>query len=264
VNQIKFKYVHFKQEYFSFIDAILQDAGIKNDDFSMIQWRGEAMKLDFVTCANHIVTARNIMNAAARTNSTPFVQGRAIEHVLNRKLVFDYCAYKKQAYSLCPCDLKGCYDRIVHLAASLALQRIGISQAKITSMFGTIQQVIHKIRTVFGDSQDSYGGTSDNFLLPPQGVGQGNGGGPSIWAILSSTIFFVLREKGFGVNFCSALTNKLFGLCRFAYADDCDLIQAGDNPIQVSADMQSALSTWEGIVQATGGSLAPDKSWLYL
>ena len=155
VNQIKFKYLHFKQEYFSLIDAMLQDAGIKNDDFSMIQWRGEAMKLDFVTCANHIVTARNIMNAAARTNSTPFVQGRAIEHVLNRKLVFDYCAYKKQAYSLCPCDLKGCYDRIVHSAASLALQRIGISQAKITSMFGTIQQLIHKIRTVFGDSQDS-------------------------------------------------------------------------------------------------------------
>ena len=31
------------------------------------------MDLDYVTCANHIVTARNIMNAAARTNSTPFV-----------------------------------------------------------------------------------------------------------------------------------------------------------------------------------------------
>jgi len=28
--------------------------------------------------------------------------------------------------------------------------------------------------------------------------------------------------------------------------------------------MQSALSTWEGIVQATGGALAPDKSWWYL
>jgi len=184
----------------------------------------------------------------------------AIEHVLNRKLVFDYCAYKKQAYSLCSCDLKGCYDRIVHSAASLALQRIGISQAKITSMFGTIQQLIHKIRTVFGDSQDLYGGTSDNFLLPPQGTGQGNGGGPSIWAILSSTIFFAFREKGFGVNFCSALTNELFRLCGFAYVDDCDLIQAGDDPIQVSANMQAALSTWEGIVQATGGALAPDKS----
>ena len=73
VNQIKFKYLHFKQEYFSLIDAMLQDAGIKNDDFSVIQWRGEIMDLDYVTCANHIVTARNIINAAARTNSTPFV-----------------------------------------------------------------------------------------------------------------------------------------------------------------------------------------------
>ena len=55
-----------------------------------------------------------------------------IEHVLNHKLVFDYCAYKRLqlAYSLCSCRLNECYDRIVH-SASLALQRTGISQSKI-------------------------------------------------------------------------------------------------------------------------------------
>ena len=35
-------------------------------------------------------------------------------------------------------DLEACYDRIIHTAATLVLLRIGISHAKINSMFSTI------------------------------------------------------------------------------------------------------------------------------
>jgi len=50
-------------------------------------------------------------------------------------------------------DLTGCYDRIVHNAAALALLRIGVSNAKIHTMFASIQRMIHRVRTVFGDSE---------------------------------------------------------------------------------------------------------------
>ena len=188
----------------------------------------------------------------------------AIEHVLNRQLVFDNMRYRKQTYSMCSCDLKGCYDRIIHAAASLALQRVGIPLTRIKAMFSTIQTLIHTVRTAYGDSSTSYGGLSDMFLHPPHGVGQGNGAGPAVWSVLSSTVFFALRQQGFGIKFLSALSKDLFHLCGFAYVDDADLVEEGDTPVMAHGKMRGALAIWESVIKATGGALAPDKSWWYL
>lgn len=112
---------------------------------------------------------------------------KAIDHALNRKLVMDHQLYQRQPYAITCCDLKSCYDRILHAPASLALQHVGIPQAEVTSMFDSIQRMNHTICTSFGDSSQSYGGTSSirKWLLPPQGLLQGNGSGPAIWSILS-------------------------------------------------------------------------------
>ena len=87
-------------------------------------------------------------------------------------------------------------------------------------MFHTIQKMIHRVRTAFGDSEKYYGGDD---LLPhecfPQGVVQGNAAGPTIWAILSSTIFEVLHSRGHSTFFCSAISRQLFTLLGFMYVD---------------------------------------------
>jgi hypothetical protein len=57
-----------------------------------------------------------------------------------------------------------------------------------------------------------------------QGVLQGNASGPTIWSVLSSVIFEILHDKGFGVEFCSTISKQLFLLVGFSYVDDCDLI----------------------------------------
>ena len=59
-----------------------------------------------------------------------------------------------------------------------------------------------------------------------QGVLQGNatGSGRTIWSVLSSVIFEILHDKGFGVEFCSTISKQLFLLVGFSYVDDCDLI----------------------------------------
>jgi hypothetical protein len=133
---------------------------------------------------------------------------KAIDHALNRKLIIDHQLYQRQPYAITSCDLKSCYDRIVHAPASLALQRIGIPRTEIISMFDSIQRMQHKIRTSFGDSSSTYGGTSSHgrWKLPPQGVLQGNGSGPAVWVILSSVIFQILQRKGFQNIFESSIT----------------------------------------------------------
>ena len=79
----------------------------------------------------------------------------------------------RQCFAITSVDLTSCYDRIVHTAAALALLRIGISHSRVKSMFKVIQQMVHRIRTVHGNSEVTYGGELGNWESWPQGVLQG-------------------------------------------------------------------------------------------
>jgi hypothetical protein len=54
----------------------------------------------------------------------------------------------------------------------------------------------------------------------------------------------------------------------FAFVDDTDLIHLTQDPqvstLQMLTDAQEALTLWEGLLQGTGGTLAPEKSYWYL
>ena len=191
---------------------------------------------------------------------------KAIDHALNRKLVMDHQLYKRQPYALTCCDLKSCYDRILHAPASLALQHAGTPQTEVASMFDSIQRMSHKVRTSFGDSKTSYGGNRSfkKWLLPPQGVLQGNGSGPAIWSILSSVIFRMLEKQGHQNHLESSIRKIVLKLSGFAYVDDSDLLQVGDSLRQVVRKMQETLKAWVAGVGVTGGILAPLKCWWYL
>ena len=189
----------------------------------------------------------------------------AIDHALNRTLTFDHFLYTRKPFCLASCDLKGCYDRIVHTAASIALQRVGVHPNKLRSMFSSIQRMTHKIRTAFGDSDITYGGEDigEEWQNYPQGVLQGNACGPQIWSILSSIIFDILHKRGFGVHFCNCLSKSLFTLLGFSYVDDCDLLQSQDDPASTLASMQEVINGWSELMEVTGGEVAASKSWWY-
>ena len=73
----------------------------------------------------------------------------AIDHALNRALTFEHFLYTRQPYCLASCDLEGCYDRIIHTAAALALRRVGVKPQKLKAIFASIQKMVHKIRTIY-------------------------------------------------------------------------------------------------------------------
>ena len=54
----------------------------------------------------------------------------------------------------------------------------------------------------------------------------------------------------------------------FAYVDDNDLVHANNSPGVSTADLindaQIMVSHWHGLIRATGGDLAPEKSYWYL
>jgi hypothetical protein len=187
----------------------------------------------------------------------------AVDQSLNKALTFDIWRQLRQRGALCANDAKACYDRIVHNCASLCLQCIGTRQQPIISMFDTIQKLQHHVRTIYGESRMHF---VQQGSIPIQGVGQGNGAGPQIWALVSSPVLNMLRESGLGATFLSALSRMSTTLVGFAFVDDTDLITSG--PLmslqEVLSRIQQSLTTWEGGIRATGGAIEPRKSHWYL
>ena len=188
----------------------------------------------------------------------------AIECALNKRLIFDILRQTKRPAGICSCDLKSCYDRIVHSFASLAMQRAGAPLSAVESMFSTIQKLKHVVRTSFGVSEQTFGGEDWRSLNPLQGVGQGNGAGPAIWAVISTVFFDLLREKGYGFEMQAPLSKLALHMAGCGFVDDTDIIQTGldgDDYWSVANKLQEALKWWETCTKVSGGALVPSKSW---
>ena len=54
-------------------------------------------------------------------------------------------------------DAKGCFDRIVHSVAILVYMSFGVPALIVCTLFWTLQEAFHKIKTGFGISEDVYG-----------------------------------------------------------------------------------------------------------
>ena len=131
----------------------------------------------------------------------------AKKHALNKRLMLDAMRIEKRPGILCANDAKSCYDRILHFAAFISLRRVGMPHEAVISMLEPIRCLEHKVRTAYGDSEDSYGG--EKWETDPSGICQGNGAGPAIWALVSLPLFDCLRAKGFGAKFTSAIEKNI-------------------------------------------------------
>lgn len=194
----------------------------------------------------------------AKSGSSP------IDQCVSRRLIFDLVRFQKASLVMCSTDLLSCYDRIVHSAASLAMQKFGIPAEAMNSMFSTIQECLHKVRTGLGTSEKSYGGIQPG-KDPLMGVGQGNGAGPAIWSILSCILFDIMHQNNMSTTFEAKLTESIVDLVGFMYVDDNDLIHSGQSQEkeEVVKTLQSRLKTWEKLIKVTGGAIRIDKSNWY-
>jgi hypothetical protein len=220
---------------------------------------------------NNKKLGRDMMRSAESNNILAREQFGSRKHhqsiiaALNKRLTMDLLRQRRQAGALCSNDAKSCYDRIVHNVASLAIRRTGMPAEPVRSMFSTLQQAAHRVTTAYGISEQTYG---TNLAEPYQGVGQGNGAGPAIWAVISTVVISMMSTAGHGFHIISAITATLVTMVCYAFVDDTDVVQSACNVIQpgeeVVPQMQSSVDRWEGGLRATGGALVPAKSHWYL
>ena len=94
----------------------------------------------------------------------------------------------------------------------------------------------HNIKTGYGVSQSGYGPTQP----PAQGYGQGNGGGPTGWALISSRMMQMMKNKGHGVNMKTSLSLVIISIVCVGFVDDTDLPTAGATVDTTGEDIHSA------------------------
>ena len=122
----------------------------------------------------------------------------------------------------------------------------------------------HHIRTAFGDSEEHYGNDGGP---PPQGLLQGNGTGPAGWYSIAHLMIKILQSLGFSYNAITPIFQRAFQITCFAFVDDTDIVHATTDPGKplelLIQEAQTALTKWEDLLRATGGALAPEKSYWY-
>ena len=89
-------------------------------------------------------------------------------------------------------DAKGCYDRISHPIAILTLRSFGLPKRLACTLISTLQKAVHHIKTGYGRSGPVYG----NEDVPSSGIGQGNGLGPTLWALISTKLLQMMHAAG--------------------------------------------------------------------
>ena len=148
-----------------------------------------------------------------------------IHHALNCRLTFDHNAFKCTPFALTCTDLKSCYNRVVHAAVSLAFQWLGLPIEFILGMLDSIHNMVHNIWTGFGNSSTTCGSEDipAEYKHHLQGLNQENGAGRTIWSIVSSVIFEILQDRGYGSTFISSISKATLKLVGFSCVDNCDL-----------------------------------------
>ncbi len=128
----------------------------------------------------------------------------AIHQCLNKCLLYNLIRFRRQPAALCSNDAKSCYDWITLLAATLCLCRLGCPFSAVDSMITTIHEMNHHVHTTYGDSNTS--ASRSSWQAPIDGIGQGNGAGPHIWATVSSPMFDIMRLDGFYAHVVTSIS----------------------------------------------------------
>lgn len=101
------------------------------------------------------------------------------------------------------------------------------------------------LKTGFGESDESFGGTSAS---PNSGLGQGSGASPPGFLALSSLIVNAYKRQGHGAKIHPALMGRLFYLAAVMYVDDTDILHwppsSDTEDEELVAYVQQATTDW--------------------
>ena len=216
-----------------------------------------------------LIFARRMMAQADAKGCIPddlfAKKGESCDSAVMTKVFFsDISRTMHRPASLTMNDFGDCYDRSAHTVQAVALRANGIPKEAVRVMLTCLRLMQFFVRTGFGESEESFGGTEEN---PLGGLGMGSGSAPPSFAVLSVLIVNAYKRMGHGAKLTSAYMARMFLLAAVMWVDDTDLFHTATSPTtqddEFVGQVQKATTDWGMLAQATGGVLKPEKCGAY-
>jgi len=156
----------------------------------------------------------------------------------------------------------GCYDRIVNLLIILFLKKLGVPSPVVDSLAQTWQETAHRIKTLYGISNQQYQNSLAFFLFGP---GQGSTIGPLLWLICFLLIVHSIHHTTPAIQLKSADRRTTYTSRGDAFVDDAGLgctmefpqnVDTGliqQSPSTLVTNLQALAQRWERLLFSTGG-----------
>ena len=161
-------------------------------------------------------------------------------------------------------DARGCFDRMALAIGAIAFLRLGVPRQAIRSLFTTLANMKHFVRTAHGDSSTYYSGTKTH---PLQGGGQGNGAAGPMWIAISIILLSIIATVPINATLTSAITLMTLSISAIMYVDDTNILLTAKNNESVDdvkRNAQTIIRKWCNALWISGGCLRPDKCWWYV
>jgi hypothetical protein len=124
-------------------------------------------------------------------------------------------------------DAEQCYDAVLHSVTSVGLQAHHVPLAYVLLYLQAMAEMQFHLRTGFGRDKEGFGGTVGRYL---GGLGQGSGGAPSAWQVVSGMMLGAYKRAGYGVEMRMAWSSFCFVVAAVLFVDDCDFLHMCVDP----------------------------------
>jgi hypothetical protein len=218
-----------------------------------------------------LIYARRMMSDIRNSNLIPAEQfattGKtAIDGVMAKQMgFFDRANTLHVTSAVDSVDAFQCYDAVHHAVCSVGLQAHRVPLEYILTYLGTMAEMQFHLRTGFGRDEEGFKGTVGHYF---GGLGQGSGGAPSAWQVVSGLMLGAYKRAGYGVEMQMSWSAFCFVVAAVLFVDDCDLLHMCVDPnmsdIEFLARKQRAMYFWAKLLMASGGSLRDIKCSCYI
>ena len=88
-------------------------------------------------------------------------------------------------------------------------------------MLEAIEEMVFSLQTAYGDLKEFSGSTIE---VKTKGLCQGNVAAPAGWCVISITILWCHKRKGYGAKFLAPISLVKIDLAAILFVDDTDLL----------------------------------------
>jgi len=159
-------------------------------------------------------------------------------------------------------DLQHCFDNMNEACQNLSCRQHGADPRYIKLHAQTQRSFRYFVKHAYGISKDYNQHSSQN---PWHGAGQGTGDAAPRWVVQSHSLITAYHSQATLWSLPNPVTHSTLPMGIDAFMDDTNHLignSSDDHLHTILPDAQRNLDLWQGLIQASGGTLNPSKcSW---